>query len=88
MIISDAHFSELTDGENAVPSMLFRFARVFEGMIGTLPWSARAMVWWAQWLHANGPWLLAAAALLVATLTATIASPSARAETSPVCAPT
>jgi hypothetical protein len=28
MIISDAHFSELTDGENAVPCMLFRFARV------------------------------------------------------------
>src|SRR5439155_3753764 len=25
-----------------------RFARVFEGMAGTLPWSARAMVWWAQ----------------------------------------
>jgi hypothetical protein len=33
MIISDAHFSELTDGENAVPSMLFRFARVEKGQV-------------------------------------------------------
>ena len=31
MIISDAHFLELADGENAVPGMLFRFARVGKG---------------------------------------------------------
>ena len=34
-----------------------RFARVFEGMNDALPWSARAMVWWAQWLQAHGVWL-------------------------------
>jgi hypothetical protein len=33
MIISDAHFLELADGENAVPSMLFRFARVEKGQV-------------------------------------------------------
>lgn len=38
-----------------------RFARVFEGMTGDLPWSARVMVWWAQWLSAHGPMLLAVA---------------------------
>ena len=45
-----------------------RFARVFEGMSGDLPWSARAMMWWAQWLHGHGPWvfgLLALAAIAV-----------------------
>jgi general secretion pathway protein F len=41
-----------------------RFARVFEGMNEALPWSARAMVWWAQWLHAHGVWLAGAALVL------------------------
>jgi general secretion pathway protein F len=41
-----------------------RFARVFEGMGETLPWSARAMVAWAQWLNAHGAWLALLAALL------------------------
>jgi general secretion pathway protein F len=45
-----------------------KFARVFEGMTGDLPWSARAMIWWSQWLQGYGPWvlgLLAAAAIAV-----------------------
>jgi len=33
MIISDAHFLELADGENAVPRMLFRFGRVEKGQV-------------------------------------------------------
>lgn len=37
-----------------------RFARVFEGMSGELPWSARAMVGWAQLLHAHALWWLGA----------------------------
>jgi general secretion pathway protein F len=40
-----------------------RFARVFEGMGDALPWSARAMLWWAQWLQAHGVWLAAAGLL-------------------------
>jgi general secretion pathway protein F len=56
-----------------------RFARVFDGMAGPLPWSARAMVWWAQWLHANGQWLAIAAALITAGLVAIAASPASRA---------
>lgn len=55
-----------------------RFARVFEGMTGALPWSARAMVWWAQWLHSNGVWLAVAMAVLVMGLVAAAASPAAR----------
>lgn len=48
-----------------------RFARVFEGMSGTLPWSARAMVYWAHWLHDH--WALLATAglgLLLLTVSA------------------
>jgi len=41
-----------------------RFARVFEGMNEPLPWSARAMVWWAQWLHSHGAWLWATVAAI------------------------
>lgn len=48
-----------------------RFARVFEGMNGQLPASARAMVAWSHLLHAQGPLLFAGfAALLVTTLSA------------------
>ena len=43
-----------------------RFARVFEGMTGDLPWSARAMVAWSQGLHAYAGWWLAAGAFIVA----------------------
>lgn len=50
-----------------------RFARVFEGMTGELPWSAQAMVAWSHWLHAQGVWwlggLLALALILVGMLT-------------------
>jgi general secretion pathway protein F len=42
-----------------------RFARVFEGMNGDLPWTAQAMVAWSQWLSAHGTWMGAASALLV-----------------------
>src|SRR5580765_5638976 len=55
-----------------------RFARVFEGMTGQLPWSARAMVWWAQWLAVQGPWLLGLGALVCVALGVGIASPVAR----------
>jgi len=41
-----------------------RFARVFEGMTGELPWSARAMVGWSQSLHAYSLWWLAAGLVL------------------------
>ena len=56
-----------------------RFARVFEGMRGELPWSARAMVWWAQWLAAHGAWLLVVGAALGAGLAAVVASRQVRA---------
>jgi len=55
-----------------------RFARVFEGMVGELPWSARAMVWWSHWLGAYGPWLAAAAALTIAMIAAAVLMPSSR----------
>ena len=56
-----------------------RFARVFEGMNGTLPWSARAMVEWSHWLGGRGPWLLALLAGVMVALAAAIASPAMRA---------
>jgi len=37
-----------------------RFARIFEGMSGDLPWSARAMVAWSHTLHDHWTWLLSA----------------------------
>lgn len=52
-----------------------RFARVFEGMSGPLPWSARAMVWWAQWLAAYGPWLLGLG-IVLSVVVATLATSS------------
>jgi len=55
-----------------------RFARVFEGMTGELPWSARAMVAWAQWLHAHGVWLAIATGLLVVAMASTMASHAGR----------
>lgn len=41
-----------------------RFARVFEGMTGELPWSARAMLAWSQGLHAYGALWLAVGLVL------------------------
>jgi len=57
-----------------------RFARVFEGMYGTLPWSARAMVGWGEFLRASGGWWLGGALVLVIAAAAVIATPAARAE--------
>lgn len=45
-----------------------RFARVFEGMSGDLPGTARAMIAWSQWLGTPGPWLLAGGVLLSVAL--------------------
>lgn len=47
-----------------------RFARVFEGMNGDLPWSARGMIWWAQWLNAYGSIVLGAVVALSLAITA------------------
>jgi len=55
-----------------------RFARVFESMTGELPWSARAMVWWAQWLHAHGVALTIVTGLCIVAAVAAIASPASR----------
>jgi general secretion pathway protein F len=55
-----------------------RFARVFEGMSGELPWSARAMVWWAGFLSSSG-WLIAGlGALAAVALLAAVSMPAAR----------
>jgi general secretion pathway protein F len=56
-----------------------RFARIFDGMTGELPWSARAMVWWSQWLAADGVWLAAAAGAVVVAIAAAALTPSFRA---------
>ena len=56
-----------------------RFARVFEGMNGTLPWSARAMVAWGEFLRTSGSWWLAGALLLVAVAASVLVSPTSRA---------
>lgn len=51
-----------------------RFARVFEGMREALPWSARAMVWWAQWLQAHGGVLSATVGIAALALAAAMRS--------------
>jgi general secretion pathway protein F len=56
-----------------------RFARVFEGMTGTLPWSARAMVQWSHWLGGHGPLLLGLLAACGVGLVLALASPAIRA---------
>jgi general secretion pathway protein F len=56
-----------------------RFARVFEGMSGNLPWSARAMVSWAQMLHAASGWWLTGGLLLILALIVPVLSASGRA---------
>jgi general secretion pathway protein F len=55
-----------------------RFARVFEGMSGELPWSARFMVWWAQWLGGNGLWMLGLAGAVAIAGVALVVSPTGR----------
>ena len=56
-----------------------RFARVFEGMTGELPWSARAMVAWSHALTAQGGWWLGGLLVLALALAAALSSPSMRA---------
>ena len=56
-----------------------RFARVFEGMNGDLPWSALAMVWWAQWITAHGTWLVMLGAALGLASAAVVMSRAVRA---------
>jgi general secretion pathway protein F len=55
-----------------------RFARVFDGMNGELPWSARAMVWWARWLASYWPGVAGALVVAGLALVAVIALPSLR----------
>lgn len=56
-----------------------RFARVFEGMSGDLPWSARAMVVWARWLGGQGAWWLGGLTLLGLAAASLSSSPTLRA---------
>lgn len=56
-----------------------RFARVFEGMSGDLPWSARAMVEWSSVLSGHGPLLLTIAAAVVLVAAVSLTSPAFRA---------
>lgn len=56
-----------------------RFARVFEGMTGDLPWSARAMVAWAQLLGGHGAWVIGVICALAASVVLAGASPGVRA---------
>lgn len=55
-----------------------RFARVFEGMAGELPWSARAMLAWAQVLHAHGAWWLSGMAVLLLGVVGLLSSSAIR----------
>lgn len=56
-----------------------RFARVFEGMAGELPWSARAMVNWSHLLHAHAAWWLGGLLVVALTIVTMLSSPSMRA---------
>jgi general secretion pathway protein F len=55
-----------------------RFARVFEGMTGDLPWSARAMMFWASNLHAHGAWWIGAGLIAAIAVAAVAATPRFR----------
>ena len=55
-----------------------RFARIFEGMTGTLPWSARAMIGWGEFLRSSGTGWLAGAVVLLLVGVVVFATPSAR----------
>ena len=56
-----------------------RFSRVFEGMSGELPWSARAMVSWSQLLGGQGGWVLACLLAVLAGCAVAVASAGGRA---------
>lgn len=55
-----------------------RFARVFEGMTGDLPWSARAMVAWSQALAAHGAWWLGGLLVIGLAFVGALSSPTLR----------
>lgn len=55
-----------------------RFARVFEGMSGALPWSAKAMIWWSQFLGGRGGWVLVAIGGVLLGIGVAAASPRGR----------
>jgi general secretion pathway protein F len=57
-----------------------KFARIFEGMTGSLPWSARVMVWWSQWLAGYGTAFYLAVAALLAAFAAVLLTPALRAK--------
>jgi general secretion pathway protein F len=57
-----------------------RFARVFEGMTGELPWSARAMVAWSHLLGGHGAWLVGLACAVAAGLAFAMTLPTVRAK--------
>lgn len=56
-----------------------RFARVFEGMNGELPWSARAMLSWSQTLHEHATWLFPGLVVALLALGGMLASSTVRA---------
>lgn len=56
-----------------------RFARIFEGMHGDLPWSAQMMVAWAHTLHAHSMVWIAGIGVALALVIGTVVTPSARA---------
>jgi general secretion pathway protein F len=55
-----------------------RFARIFDGMGGELPWSARLMVWWAHQLAANGAWFVGGLAAMTIGCLVVALSPGTR----------
>jgi general secretion pathway protein F len=55
-----------------------RFARVFEGMAGELPWSAQAMLAWSQFLGRHTGALMLMLALVIASIVALVSQPSMR----------
>lgn len=57
-----------------------RFARVFEGMNGNLPWSAQLMIEWSHWLGGRGPWVLGVVAAIVAVAATALSSRDLRAQ--------
>ena len=56
-----------------------RFARIFEGMSGELPWSARAMVAWAHTLQDDGAWWIAGGVAVLLCIASLVSSSTIRA---------
>lgn len=57
-----------------------RFARIFEGMNGELPWSARAMVGWANLLGTHQNVVLLVVLLLIGLIAVAVGIPGLRAQ--------